>query len=209
MGSRLGDLPIHQDDDEVGHADGGEAVRHEDSDASGLPCCHPRRLGEPLEERVLGLRIQGSRRFVQQEQQRPVPHERTSQRKPLPLPARDVHSAAELLAQLGVEPVRQRRDDRLSVSTDQRGLDGVLLGHALDLPDADHLTRRQLVLHEVLEASRDPLPPRVRLDLTQVGAVDQDAAGRRIVESCQELDERGLPGTVLAHQRDGGSGRQL
>jgi hypothetical protein len=60
----LGDAGAVEDDDEVGRPRGGEAVRHQDGDATrpvaaaGRPG-GPARGGVALEERVLGLRVEG------------------------------------------------------------------------------------------------------------------------------------------------------
>ena len=56
-------------DDEVGHADRREAVRHEHGDAP-VVACRPRRGREPLEQRVLGLGVEGGGRLVEDAHER-------------------------------------------------------------------------------------------------------------------------------------------
>ena len=76
-----------QHHDEIGHADRGEAMRHQDRDpAAGVGT--PRRCGVALKERVLRLRIECSGRLVEDQQQRLIAHEAARQRQLLPLAKR-------------------------------------------------------------------------------------------------------------------------
>lgn len=70
-------------------SDGAEAVRHEDRDAP-VVVRLPGSGGVPLEQRVLRLRIQRRRRFVEHEHERVVAHEPPRQRELLPLSERDL-----------------------------------------------------------------------------------------------------------------------
>jgi hypothetical protein len=87
VAAHLGHPGPVQDHDQVGHPDGGEPVRHQHRDP---PVGHllAGRRGEPLEQGVLGLRVEGGRGLVQHQQQRLVPHEAAGQRELLPLPER-------------------------------------------------------------------------------------------------------------------------
>ena len=75
--------------------------------------------------------------------------------------------------------------------------------------DADALAGEQLEADEVLEAGGDALPPLADVQLPEVGAVDGDTPGRRLVEAAQELDERRLPCAVFAYERDRGAGGEM
>jgi len=44
-------------------------------------------VGEPVEEYVFRLRVKGGGGLVEEQQQRPFPHESAGQREPLPLAA--------------------------------------------------------------------------------------------------------------------------
>ena len=48
----------------------------------------------------------------------------------------------------------------------------------------------------------DVPPEAVEVVLPEIHAVEQDPALGRVVEPGQQLDQRGLAGAVLAHQRD-------
>ena len=69
VGADLDDVGAVHHDDQVGHAHGREAVRHEHGDPPGVGV-RARRLGEALEQRVLGLGVERRGRLVEDQQQR-------------------------------------------------------------------------------------------------------------------------------------------
>src|SRR5690349_7416508 len=56
---------------------------------------------------------------------------------------------------------------------------------------------------EVLEAAGEVTAPVVDVDVAEVGAVNEDAAGRGLVVAAEQFDERGLAGTIVADDGDG------
>ena len=56
-------------------------------------------------------------------------------------------------------------------------------------------------MNEVLEDGADPTLPRPGVERAQVLAIDRDAPVRRVIEASEQLHQRGLAGTVLAHDR--------
>ncbi len=73
---------------------------------------------------------------------------------------------------------------------------------------ARQVTNTDAVLHpefesaKVLKSTRDARSPLVRRHPSQLGAIDQNSAGCRLVQPAQELDQRRLPSAILAHDRD-------
>src|ERR1700730_4644148 len=90
VGTLLLDGAIGQDQDAVGHADGGKPV--------GNQHCHAvaRQLGKALEDLILRAGVQGGGRLVQN-QELGIAHISARQGKLLPLPARKVHTGSNLL----------------------------------------------------------------------------------------------------------------
>src|SRR3990172_2519821 len=103
----LGDAASVEDDDEVGHADGGEAVGDQDGDAVGIAVTASRGGGVALEEGMLGLGIEGGGGLVEDQKQRLFPHETASERKLLPLTEGDFDAPRPRGTQLGFEARRQ------------------------------------------------------------------------------------------------------
>ena len=64
VAAELDDVGAVHHDDEIGHSNGREPVRHQHRDAAGVDV-RARRLGEPLEQGVLGLGVERSRRLVE------------------------------------------------------------------------------------------------------------------------------------------------
>src|SRR5690606_20236586 len=74
---------------------------------------------------------------------------------------------------------------------------------------ADVLADHHLVAREVLEDHADPLAERALVPLLEIPSVEQDPAGGRPIEPRQELDQRRLPGAVLADEREARAARQM
>jgi hypothetical protein len=64
------------------------------------------------------------------------------------------------------------------------------------------LRRGEFVAHEVLEDRADPTAQLGYRQVAEVDAVPADLPSGRVVEPAQQLDQRALPGAVLADQRD-------
>ena len=79
----------------------------------------------------------------------------------------------------------------------------------LDAADGDVVRGGEVIAHEILEDDADIGANREQVVLAQIVPVEQDAAFVRIVEPRQQLDQRGLAGAVLAHQREDLAGVQL
>ena len=164
--------------------------------------------GVPLVQVVLGLGVQRRRRLVEHHEQRLLAHHRPAQRELLPLPAGQLRAVRVAGAELGVEPVVETRRARPpTVRAVQRPEHGVVRLDPGQVPDADVLAGQQLEPAEVLEAGGGAVAPGHGVEVVQVDAVHGDGAGGGRVEPAQELDQRGLAGTVLADDGDARAGR--
>ncbi len=86
MGTGLDDLSVGDDDDQVGHADGGEAVTDKQGDAAGGFRDVLGGSGEPLEKRMLGGCVEARGGLVQHEEQRGLSQHCSAESDLLPLP---------------------------------------------------------------------------------------------------------------------------
>ena len=157
---------------------------------------------------MLGLGVERRRRLVEHRDQRLVAHEAAGQRQLLPLTVGDVDALVpgrpELRPQAGGRAsTTSRAPARSSAATS--GRIAVTPGQ---VTEADRLPGLELEPEEVLERPGQAFPPLLRIDVRQVRAVDQDAAGARVVELGQQLDQRGLAGPVLPDDGDDGAGGQ-
>src|SRR5437867_623664 len=91
-----------EDDDQVGHADGGEAVRNQKSNLARLAAV-PGRGSVTLEEGVFGFGVEGGGGFVQNKEERLFAHEAAGEGEFLPLAKRDFDPAGPCRAELGVQ----------------------------------------------------------------------------------------------------------
>ncbi len=107
MVPELDDPSVVEDNDEVGHADGGEPVRHQQGDRSGVGGDASRLGRVALKEGVFGGCVKRGSGLVQNEQEGVGAHHRAAETERLPLTAGEFGAVAELLAQLGVETVGQ------------------------------------------------------------------------------------------------------
>ena len=87
--------------DDVSHPHGGEAVRDEDRDTAPRRNVVLRGDREALEQRVLGLGIERGGGLVENEQQRPDPHEPARERELLPLTEGHVDASGPRRSKLG------------------------------------------------------------------------------------------------------------
>src|SRR5690606_22249652 len=70
-----------------------------------------------------------------------------------------------------------------------------------DAPHADVLVEAHVEAHEVLEDDADRVAELLQVVLAQVHAVEQDATFARVVESREQLRDRGLAGPILPDER--------
>ena len=78
----------------------------------------------------------------------------------------------------------------------------------IDRADADVLVEAQVVADEVLENDADRAAHRLEIVVAQIDPIEQNAPLRRIVQPCEQLDERRLPRAVLANEGDALAGMQ-
>src|SRR5579862_8555436 len=76
----------------------------------------------------------------------------------------------------------------------------------LDAADGDVLAGGQIVTHVVLKNDADFAVQIVEVVLAQIHAVEQNAAGSRLVQSRKKLDQRGFALAVFAHDGDSFAG---
>ena len=204
MGAGLDDPTALEDDDPVGVAHARETVRDEDRRHA------PGELDEAIEEGDLGAHIERRRGLVEDQDPRSALEREQGARDgdPLPLPTRQVRAVAVLARQRRVQPARQDIKRREGARLACRLADPLPVRRELDRTPADVLGRRQLVPVEVLEDDADPPSPVVDNERPHVEPIHGQPAGRRFVEPREELDHRGLPGSVEADDRGALAGRQ-
>ena len=72
----------------------------------------------------------------------------------------------------------------------------------IERADADVLVEAQVIADEVLENDANRAAHRLEIVVTQIDPIEQNAPFRRIIQPCEQLDERRLPGAVLANEGD-------
>ena len=147
--------------------------------------------------------VDGARRLVE-DQDRGVLQERSSERDPLALAAREAHSA---LADRGVVAVRQRDDEVVRARRFRGGHDVGLAGVRARVRDVLGDARREQ--HRLLEHDRELVAQIGQPVLAKIDAVEQDLTGARIVEARQEAHERRLPGSCRPGDAEPRAGRDL
>ncbi len=191
----LGDLSPVEHDDLVGVADRRQPVRDRDRGAA-------RREGvDGLLHGLLGLRVQGAGRLVEDEDGR-VPQDGAGDRQALLLAAGEAVAA---LPHHGVVAVGQRHEVVVDLR-DPGGRDELVIGRG-------RLGEPQVVGHRGVEEvgllgdDADRGRQRVERHVPHVGAVDRDTAGRHVVQARDEVAEGGLARTCLADDRQAMAGR--
>lgn len=203
MAAGLGDPAAVEDDDPVGEADRGEAVRDEDRRTTGRGGG-----GEALEEGVLGGRVQGGGGLVQDQQQRIGAEHGAGQTEGLPLAAGELLAVPVTASDQSVQTARHLALQRPGPGVHECGAQRGVVVQGREPADADGLTERQFDAGEVLEERREPLLPLLGIEVGEVGAVDQDAALGGPVQPAEEFYEGALPGSVLTDERGAGIGRE-
>ncbi len=158
------------------------------------------RLAQAEPDPRLGGRVDGGGCVVEDEHAR-VDRERTRDRDPLALAARERDAA---LADDGVVALRQPLDElvRLGEPCDARH---VLVGE-LGQSEGDVLAHGRGEEERLLRDDADLAAQRAQRHVADVDAVERDAAGRHVVEARHERGERRLAGAGVADQRDRGAG---
>ena len=204
--------PVEHDDD-VRHADRAEAVRDQDRDAAvgSRGVVHPTAgCGSvSLEQRVLGFGVECGRRLVKHEQQRVIPHEPAGERELLPLPERHFDTAWPSGPELCLQARLQLHDHVICAGSRDGRDDGGLVFETGDVPDADRVTRPEFEAKEILECAGQPLAPFGGMHAAEIGSVDEDVSGRRLIEFRQEFHECALARTVFSHDRNNGARREV
>ena len=78
----------------------------------------------------------------------------------------------------------------------------------IERTDADVLVEAQVIAYEVLENDANRSAHRLEVVVAQIDPIEQNAPFRRIVQPCEQLDERRLPRAVLANEGDALAGMQ-
>ena len=150
MGADLDEAGAVEDDDEVGHAHGAEAVRHQDRDAA-IVAVAAGAGRVALEQRVLGLGVEGGGGLVEHQQQRLVAHEAAGERELLPLAKGDLDAAGPCGAELRLEARAQPIHDIVGTGAANGGDDGGLVVEPGHITDAHGVAGPELEAEEVLE----------------------------------------------------------
>ena len=150
----------------------------------------------PVADLCLGGCVDGGGRVVEDQDAR-VDHERSCDREPLPLAARERDPA---LADHGVVAVRQLLDELVCLRGLRRPLD--LLVRGVEDAERDVLADGGREEEGILGDDADLAPERAARDVADVDAVDEHAALGRVVEARHERGERRLARAGVADQRD-------
>ncbi len=117
----------------------------------------------------------------------------------LPLPLGELGAGADVPAQLALNAGGERPGQVARLASLQGGEHGCLVVDALQVAHPHRLAEDELEADEVLEAGRHVAPPLVDVDPAQVDVLDGDPALGGRVAAEEQLHQRGLAGTVLAH----------
>ncbi len=178
-----------QDDDPVGQMEGGPAVGHEQHRAVGQA------LAQALVDRLLGGRVDGRRRVVEDQDAR-VGEQGPGQRHPLSLPTRQAEPA---FPDRGVVAPRQLGDELVRLGHPGHGLDLGIGGTGPAVRDVvPHRRREQEAL---LEHHRHLPAQRLQSDRPDVDTVDEDGTGVGVVEPRDHERRRGRAAAARAQDR--------
>ena len=168
----------------------------------------PDQLGESLEQGLLGSGVQRGGGFVEDEGFG-LPHEAAGNGHLLPLPARELCPLGELPAQHRIQSLRQPGEGLGGLPSLRGPQQARLVRHGIDLPEADVLPHRQVVVDEILQDNAQGLPQIVDIVFSQVHPIQQYSAPGRVVEPGEKLDQGGLARAVGAHHGQGLARLQL
>src|SRR3954471_2053333 len=181
---------IFHEQDQVGAADRRETVRDDERGPVGQQVSH-RRLNQ-----LLALRVEVAGGFIQNEDLRRCEN-RPRDCEPLLLPTRQLDAA---LADERVIALRQAHDELVGVGT-ARGVcdDGVgrIVPAVRDVVAYGAVEEKDVLLHDC-----EQIAIAAQLEVADVGAVEENAATRGIVEPRDQVSHRRFSGAAAAHERD-------
>ena len=186
MGAGFDDPAFVQHDDAVGPLYRRQAVGDDDGGAT------DHRGFERALHQALGFGVERAGGFVQQQQRR-ILEQGARDRDALALAARQAHPA---LAQERGIALRQALDEIVGGGHLRRGDHLVVAGVRAAVADVFHGVERED--HGILRHDADRAAQRLQRQVTHVHAVEADAAGLRIVEAQQQLEQGGLAGAGRA-----------
>ena len=153
---------------------------------------------EPLEEGSFRANVQRRRWLVENQDRCPVlqGEQRPRDRDSLPLPAGQLRTALVLAGEGSLETGRQAVECREDPGTASRRPQTIAVAGYLHGSKTHVLGRRELVPVEVLKDDPDLTAPVVHGEVADVRGIGQDTAPGRLVQPCQQLDQRGLACTI-------------
>ena len=146
--SGLDDLAPVEDEDAVGHAHGGKAVRDQHAAAATAE------IAKALEHLELGAGVEGGRGLVE-DQDLGLAHIGPAERDLLPLAAGEVDAVGEALAERLVVAQRQAFDHAVGEAAPGGAGDAGGVLTLVDAPDGDVLRGGEIEAHEILEDHAD------------------------------------------------------
>jgi hypothetical protein len=180
------------DHDPVGVPDGRHAVRDDERRAP----AHD--VAEASEDLLLGVRVNCRQRVVEHQDRR-VEDDRARDRRALFLPARQREPP---FAHLGRVALREVRDVLVEPRHGRRSGDALVGGLAVGQAERDVAGEGVGEQERLLRHDRDRASQRAQRILAHVDAVDEDGAGRRILQPRQQVQQRRLASTGRPHERD-------
>ena len=154
-----------------------------------------------FEDHGFGLHVDRARRLVE-DQERRVLQECARQRDPLALATGELNPALSDRRRIAA---RQARDEVVRARRLRRPHDVEVACSRAPVSDVLPDTGRKQ--HGLLEDDGELVPQVGEAVVAQVHAVEEDGAGRRVVEAGQETHEGRLPGSSRPHDRDARAGR--
>ena len=151
---------------------------------------------EALLEAALGAVVHGAGRLVEHQDRR-IEQQRAGDRDRLALAAGQALAA---LADVQVEAQRMARDEVLDAGDARRAQHRLVVGERR--AERDVVAHRAMEQEHVLQHAADAAAQVGRVDLAQIGAVDQHRALIGLVEPEHQLLDRGLAGADAADQAD-------
>ena len=112
------------------------------------------------------------------------------------------------VARAAYRDLHQTIDDVRRAGAVNRDSDSRLVVEARHVTQPDGLSHEEFEADEVLKRAGQPRAPGVGRHACEWHVIHQDGSGRGLVHLGEQLDERGLAGTVFADDRDHGVRRQ-
>src|SRR5438270_2970703 len=188
MRATLGHASVVHDEDEIGPANGGQSMSNYESRAASEQCGHGRL------DQLLALGVEIARRLVEDEDLRRRENS-AGDRESLLLATGELHAA---LPDVRLIAVRQLGDELVRV----RAAGGIFdVGVRGVVPSVGDVVANGAVEEEdVLLHDGEQIAIGTQPKVTNVGAVEEDAAARGIVESGDEVGDGRLPRSAAAHE---------